>query len=395
MLPKPTIYAYEFPAYEGINLNITGNMSGNYSNNITFAQDDEEKIDQFSAMLLLGLGVRYEGKRRTLAFDGKFRQPLYNSADVRNSSEILTVDVTNDFSKFDRVRLRNTYTHTKVPGSFEGSFIDEECRRLFEEFGIDTIRNDPVCSIFENEFGRAQGEFDTHRNKFLFNYTKYLSERIHVEARYNNEIFNTSLSSLNNSLHHNLNSTINYQLSHVTSFYLFYAFSDTSYDEGGNIPTNSFRAGGRQYLTKRLYVSGDIGMVFTPSTNNTLFGVNIVGELDKKTSTVIDFTRDVRAAVDTENIFKSWRINGRLNRSFSEDLNSNIAVFYGEGNFITVDITDKLLGGSFSLSYRFWDHKRGPNMKGTLGYTYSSLHSTLTNREYERNSITASLTIAF
>lgn len=395
MLPKPSLHAYEFPAYRGVDLNITGNMSGTYSNNITFAQGNDEKIDQFTAMLLLGLGARYDGKRRMLRFDGQFRQPLYNSSNIGNSSEYLTLDVKNELSKFDTVRLLNTYTHTKVSGSFEGIFVDEECRKLFIEFGIEAVRNDPKCSVFENEFGIEQGKFDAHRNNFSFNYRKYFSDKINIDAGYRNAIYNTSNETSNDSLRNSVQSRANYKISHATTFFLFYEFSDTSYDKGDNISTNSVRAGLKQYITKRLYFSGDMGMVFTPSTNSTSIDALLTGELDEKTSASIDFSRDIRTAVDREDTFKSWRINGRINRTFSEDLSSTFSVFYGEGDFITAGFTDKLMGGSCLLSYNFWEHKRGARISGTSGYVYSTLDSTAANRGYDRSSLNLGLTAAF
>ena len=388
-------HAYEFPSYQGLSLNITGNISGNYSNNITFARDYEEKIDQFTAMMILGLGARYEGKRRTLGVAGQFRQPLYNSADIRNSSEILRLDVMNEFSKFDRLRLLNTYTHTKVSGSFEGSYVDEECRKLFIEYGIDAVRDDPRCNNFLDEFGREQGEFDAYRNIFNINFSKDFSDKINIAIGYINEIYDTSNNNLNDSIRNSVNARVNYKLSYATILFLTYSFSEISYDKGIDIATNSVRTGIRQYITKRLYFSGNVGMVFRPSTNSMTVDALLTGELNDKTIVLIDFSRDIRSAIDREDEFRSWRITGRITQTLMEEMDGFISAFYGEGDFVTAAVTDKLFGVSASLNYIFWQHKRGARVSGTSGYTYSILNSTDTSREYDRSSINATLSIAF
>jgi hypothetical protein len=293
------------------------------------------------------------------------------------------------------VRLRNTYTHTKVSGSFEGIYVDEECRKLFIEYGIDAVRNDPRCSIFENEFGREQGEFDAHRNTVYFNYSKDFSHKVNINTAYRNEIYETSNDTLNDSLTNYINFHVSYKLNNTISFFLSYAFSDTSYDKGNDITTDSVRFGVRKYITKMIYFDGYVGMVFAPTSNSTTIDALLTGELDEKTSVSIDFSQDTRSAIDRDDTFENWRINGRINRNFTEDMSSTFSAFYGEGDFVSAQVTDTLVGAAASFNYIFWLHKRGARITGISGYTYSSLRSTDKNREYDRSTISASLTVAF
>ena len=192
-----------------------------------------------------------------------------------------------------------------------------------------------------------------------------------------------------------MNSRVNYKLSHATTFLLSYAFSDTSYDRGDNISTDSVRAGVNQYITKRLYLRGNIGMIFTPSSDETSLDAVLTGEIDKKTSAIIDFSRDIRAAVDREDVFRSWRVTGRVTRYLSEDVNVFLSAFYGEGDFVSAEVTDSLLGASISLNYILWQHKRGARIDGNCGYTYSELESTDEDRGYNRSSVDATLSMTF
>jgi len=390
------VHAYEFPPYEGVTLKINGKISENYSNNITYTQDNDKRIEQWTTLLILGLDVGYQGKKRSLRLGGTTRQPVrFDKSDIRNSSEIYTFDIDNEFSQFDRVRMRDIYTHTRVPESFNQVDFREECVKLYRDYGLEVARDDPRCSEFEREFGVRQGAFDTYRNDFHVNYSKNLSDQIGVSVLYGNSRFDSTEEFSNDSVRNNINGNISYSFSYASTFYLSYSFSETSYDSGDNISTNSFRAGIRQYITKRLYFSGGIGMTFSPSAENTSFDAIVTGDVDENTVATIDFSNDIRAAVNTDDEFRNWRITGLLSRLLMEDMNVFLSAFYGEGKFISAGVTDTLLGASGSLSYFFWQHKRGARIDGTLGYSYSKTTSNEKTREYDRNSVNANLSMKF
>jgi len=390
------VQAYEFPPYEGLTLKIDGKISENYSNNITYAQDDENRIEQWTTMLLLGLNVGYQGKKRALSLGGTIRQPIhFDDSNVRNSSEIVTLDLNNDFSQYDRIRMRDIYTHTRVPERFDQVDFIEECVKIFREYGIEVARDDPRCSEFEREFGVSQGAFDTYRNDFNLNYSRNISDEINVTVGYGNNRYDSTEENSNDSVRHNVNGSVNYSSSHATTFFLSYTFSDTSYDRGDNISTDAVRVGIRQYLTKRLYFNGDVGMDYTPTTDSTSFDALFTGELDEKTRATIDFSRDIRAAVDRDDVFRNWRVTGRLTRLLMEDMNVYLSAFYGEGDFVSADVSDTLLGASVSLNYIFWQQKRGARIDVNFGYTYSQLDSTDEERGYNSSSVDATLSIAF
>ena len=396
MISVAPSHAYEFPPYEGVLLKIEGKVTENYSNNITYAQDEENKIEQYTTMMTFGLDVGYEGKKRALRFGGQVRQPIrFDDSDVRNSSEMMTLDFNNEFSKHDRIRINDVYTHTRVPERFNQIDFLEECVKIFREFGFDVARDDPRCSEFGREFGVNQGAFDTYRNDFNFYYSRSISDQIDVTVGYRNNQYDSSEENSNDSVRNEVNGRVNYKISEPTTFFLSYRYSDTSYDRGGNISTDSVQVGIRQYITKRLYFSGGIGMDFTPSSDETSYDAVLTAEIDEKTRVTIDFSRDIRTAVDREDVFRNWRVAGRVNRLLMDDMDVFLSAFYGEGDFVSAEVTDTLLGASVSLNYIFWQHKRGARINGNLGYTYSSLDSTDENRGYNRSSVDATLSVAF
>lgn len=390
------VYAYEFPPYEGLTLKIDGKVTENYSNNITYAQNGENRIEQWTTLLTLGLNVGYEGKKRALRLGGQMRQPIrFKKSDIRNSSEIGTLDFLNEFSAYDKIRIRDIYTHTRVPASFEDRDFREECEKLYREYGIDVTRNDPRCVEFERVFGVSQGAFDTFQNYFNLNYSRKMSDRITVTGAYGNNRYDATEENSNDSVRNNVKVGVNYSLSHATAFFLWYALSNRSYDSGNDISTNSFRAGIRQYITKRLYFNGNIGMDFTPMNDDVSYNALLTGDLDEKTSANISFLRDTRSAADRDDVFRSWRVIGRLTRSLTEDLVVVLSAFYGEGDFVSAEVIDTLLGASVSSNYTFWQHKRGARITGNLGYKYSKLDSTDQSRGYDTSSIDGTLSLIF
>lgn len=138
--------AYEFPPYMGLGLKVNGTVSEIYSNNITFAKEDENKIEDLMTMLALGMDMKYEVERRTLGLSGQVNRRIRTeSSDIQNSSENVNVYFRNEFSKYDRVKLSNIFTHTQLPGSFEIGFDIEECLKTNEELALRQEEIEDIC----------------------------------------------------------------------------------------------------------------------------------------------------------------------------------------------------------------------------------------------------------
>jgi hypothetical protein len=390
-------FSYELPPYGAFRLKVNAELRENYTNNITFAKDDEDRIEQFTTLAILGLNLNYEGKKGRVGFDGQIRRPIrFDDSDVRNSSDILTLNVQHDFSQYDGINLYNRFTHTKVPGSIEVRRSDDKCEDLYKRFGLNAIVNDPECSEFAVEFfGREQGDFDSYENSFHFNYTKFFSEKIKIRTEYGNRLYDSTKRGSNDSFTNRYSVFLSYQYDYTRAFSLFYELRNTDYDRGDDISIDSVKAGIRQYLTKRILINGNIGMDFAPSTDTLSIDASVLGELDEKSTMQIFFSRSVQSAVDREDVFRNWQVTCRYSRSFSEDFKGFSSVYYGQGDFVSADFTDTLLGASVSVHNVFWQHKKGSSLTGIFGYSYSQLDSTNSERGYERSSVTASLTLSF
>ena len=366
MLVCLPVSAYEFPPYMGLSLKIEGKVTETYSNNLTFASDKENRVEDFMTMLKLDMDAKYEGKRRTFGLGGQLsRRIKTESNDVRNSSEQFFLNFINDFSEYDSLNINNAYSHTQLPGSFE------------------------------EEFGRITGRFDSYNNRLNFNYNKFFSKYINASTGYAYTENWNEKEGAKDSHRNDLDFRVNYEHSDMTQFTYLYTYSDSRFEDGGNISTNSINVGIRQYLTKRILFNGLAGMVFTSYSDTNSFEGAILGEIDEKTSADLSYSNTVDLSSETENIFSSWRITGKLKRMLVEKLIMSLSGFYGEGDYDPRGISDTLEGGSALLNYNFWKNKRGSRVNGTLGYSYSELDSNDDSRDYDRNTINASLTAIF
>ena len=178
--------AYEFPPYQGVTLKILGDISESYSNNITYASDNENRIEDFTTMVNLGLDFQYAGKRRSLKFSGDVTREIFQpSSDVSNPSEKARLVFINEFSSYDRISLSNNFTHTRVPGRNLGGYNVDECREDGEDRGLPSDIIESICNDYEEAFGRFKGRFDSYSNSLGLTYNKTISEYFNIGTTYN------------------------------------------------------------------------------------------------------------------------------------------------------------------------------------------------------------------
>ena len=374
-------YAIEFPQYRGLNVKIDGTVSQIYTDNITFTKDDQEGA--FLTTFGLGVNIEYQGKRRTAGFTGRMTRQI-SSSEFTNPSENISLRFTNDFSKYDRLSVTNTFTHTRVPENFT----------IFERF-IDVEREDDVTDIFEQEFFRFRGRFDSYENRFDLTYTRDIMKELSVSTNYSNGQFWSPEGGITDSQHNNGGVRFNYHYSVATRFSLSYQLATGSFEDGRNITTHSISTGIRQNITKQLVIEGRIGAVNTPSGTETIIYVSMEQPiyLDARTSGELSFKHDVRIRTDRADTFRSWRFSGRLNRSILENLHGSISVFYGEGTFGSTGEKDTFLGANIRLVTILWEHESGKSLSGHLGYVFARFDSTEENRGHTRNTINMGVTL--
>ncbi len=365
-------YEIEFPPKGGLNVKLLGKVSESYNNNITFASNGEDKIEGFLTTAELGLGLQFSGKKRVIGLNGLANWQIPTKAlDVRNSSENITFTFQEEFSEYDNITLSDIYSHSQVPESFD------------------------------EEFGRSGGRFDSYNNTVNINYRREISKYLSTNAGYSYGLNRFSREESEDSKQHNLNLGVNYSYSAATNFLMSYSLANSSYNDRNDISIHSITAGVQQYITKSLSISGKIGVSRSYQGDNRTtredYGVSLANviDIDQKTTATISFLKGIQIQAEEGDIFDNWRIEGSLNRDFLEDLRGSLSGFYGEGTFDLTGITDTLIGASAQLTYKFWENKKGANIGGGLGYTYSRLNSTDETRGYDIGSLNVGLTAGF
>jgi len=390
--------AYEFPPYKGLSLKVEGQVAESYSNNVTYASKNEDRVEDLLTNFNLGAALKYERPRHSVGLSGLLnRQILTEEGTLENSSERVNVIFRNEFTPYDRVTVSNTYTHTQVPGTIDEGFNREQCEKLFDLFGGDqAVRLFPECEKFTEEFGRISGRLDSYSNTVNLTYGRDIAEHLNITAGYQFSRRWSPEEGTTDSDQNGVSFSANYELSAATVFSMSYDYENSRYETGSNIYIQRVRAGIRQYITERLYAEARAGMdVLSNNDESTDIEAALSGEVDKKTAARLAYSRGVDISPQTEDVFKNWQVSGNVSRALLKDLNISLSGFYGQGDFVSAGTTDTFVGAAFDISYNFWQDKLGKSVKGHMGYTYSNLTSTDEDRNYSRVGVGAGLSVSF
>ncbi len=367
-------YEIELPPHYGLTVKFIGTATETYSNNITFAEDDKNKIEDFVTSLSLGLDLRLEGKRRNMGLTGRInRQVRTGSVDSINASENLSANFSTAFSEYDSISFNNSFSHTQVP------------------------------ETFAEAFGRLRGRLNLYNINTNLQYNREISKYFNFGTTYSYRQNWSDEEGTTDSHRNNIGLTASYNHSERINFPLSYSYADSSSGEGERIYIQTMSAGMGVRITEYLSIGTNYGANISSikskrTTNENLdFSLVLSKEylIDRKSTARIHYSRGVNITPDRDEIFNNWKVTADLHRDFLKDLSGNLSSFYGEGKFVSEGVTDKLLGASIGLNYKIWEHKSGANMNANLGYTYSELNSTDENRGYARSTINGGVTAGF
>jgi len=351
-------------AYPWLDIKVEGSVSEIYDDNTTFTEENE-KSDSITN-LTLSLAVKYEGKTQTLKFIGHINQQIFaENHGFNNTSQDFDLIFSSELSKYDRISLENVFTHTYEPRSFEEAF------------------------------GRTGGRYSYYRNRFNFNYTKDISKQFSLITRYANEINEISREDLKDSYLNKVGFEVDYFTSFATLLLFSYGFANRKFEYSKDASIQTMAIGIRPYISKRVYFDGKIGVDFINSYNDKgyskpLILASLTDEISRNTRAGLSFAKQYNTDAYTEDIFNYWQTSAFFKRELLKRLRYSLSGFYGEGEYVSLDIIDKLWGANIALTYDFRE-----KLRGNLGYTYSDLDSTDVSREYIKNTVFLSLTVEF
>jgi hypothetical protein len=358
LLLPTSAYSYKI---RGIDVKPHGTITETYDDNVSYVKDN--KKSDFVTSLKLGLGAKYEGKTRSLELTGNVTQHIFaDNKDFNNTSQHLILNFQNEFSKYDRVSVKNVFTHAEEPQSFE------------------------------DNFGRTTGRFSYFLNNFNLDYTKDLTKQLNFTVKYANVMYLVSSEGRPDSYLNRIGFEAGYALSSATSFLFSYDFENRKFDPGKDASTHTIAPGLRRYITKKLYFDGKAGIDFIDSFDDKahikpLIFASITDEIDENTRASLSFTKRYSTTSYVEGLFNSWRISGAFTRQLLERLKGSLSCFYGEGEFASLDFTQNLQGASVAFTYDIRE-----NLKGN---TYFNEDSNIEDSGYTNNTVFLGLTANF
>lgn len=356
--------AYAFQ-YKDLDLKIQTSVSEMYDDNILFSK--ENKQEDYITTLTLGLSTAFEGKRQSLDFSGSVNN-RFNAkfSDIKNSSEDMSVRYSNQLTVYDAVNLLYRFNHSYTPASFEEALERVVARR------------------------------ESFLHRISFNYRKHISEHFSTVLRYAYRLEKFSEEFREDQYNNHVGINLNYKPSIETTYFFSYTYSQNKF----NNVVNSLSIGTIRYLTKNLYLDGEVGVNFTSSTSSFTLTKNdrsspsarisLTADLDPITVATLSLQRSDQFSSERGDISTSWQINGQYSRQLLDRLIGSLSVFYGENKSDDSGDKNLFLGGQGAFVYEFVE-----SFTGQLQYVYGRLDSSDKGTGYSRNAVLIGLQKVF
>lgn len=357
--------------YKGFDIKLKGISIGEtYDDNILFTKKDTK--EDFITNAGFEASVKYEGNNTSLEIIGNLYSETFAKNDsLSNVSEGVTLNFKTDFSEYERINLKNTFSHTYVPLWFEG------------------------VQFFEEQFGRTEGRFSYYKNRFNIDYSRDITEHVAINARYRNDVDIFSEDTLSDSLLNGFGLGTDYLLNPDTTLFFTYDYSNRRFEDEEDAEIHILAAGIRRQITTKLYLDTGAGLDFIDAFDDIdlirpVVQASIAYEINEYTRARLAFTKKYDSSPFSKDIFNFWRTSALFTRKISERLATSVSLFYGSGEYISSDFEQRLLGFTPSFVYDI-----NKNLKGNFTYTYSFSDSDIETAEYTKNTIFLGLTAEF
>lgn len=369
-IPLTRLIDYLSYSYKGFDIQISGISVGEtFDDNITYAR--KNKKEDFITLAGLGIGAKYEGRTRSFELTGNVTQRMYaKNSNFDNTTEEVALNFSNEFSEHARMSLSNVFIHSNEPLFNRGNFFDEQ-------------------------FGRRGGQFEHFRNRFDINYTRDFTRQLTIIARYGNSLDIFSGVDLQDSFLNNAGFEANYLLSATTTFLLSYDFVYREFEDNESASINTVATGIRQYITRKLYFDIRPGLDFIDSFDDEnltkpVIMTSLTYQKDTDTIARLIFEKKYDTNVYNEDIVNRWRTTASVTRQLMERLRCSLSIFYSEGEFISSDFKNRLLGANSTINYDITKI-----LKGNFTYTYSHSDTNSETTGYTKNTVFLGLTAEF
>lgn len=357
--------------YKGFDIKIKGITAGEtYDDNVTFSKENPK--EDFITNMGVGVSVKYAGRNTSLELTGTLYNEIYAKNDqFDNVSQDAALNFTSELSEYERINLKNTFSHTYVPLWFEGA------------------------QFYEDQFGRTEGRFSYYRNRFNIDYIRDVTEHVALRAKYGNDVDVFSTETLSDSFLNKFGFETDYLYSPDTTLFFAYDFSDRHFEDADSALINTVGFGIRQSITKKLYLDASAGLDFVDAFNTVEIvkptaQASLAYEMNERTRARLTFTRKHDTSPYNKDIFNFWRTSALFTRQLSERCGSTVSLFYGSGDYVSSGFEQRLLGATPAFTYDINKH-----LKGNLTYTYSFSDSNVEMAGYTKNTVFLGLAAEF
>ena len=360
--------------------NILGTIRETFDDNIRAIAETplQKKEYDFISEILVGLGLRHEGKTFTLDLMGHVNQQIYaRHFGLTNNNQNVELRLTKNFSELVSFEITELFHNYPEPDRFEALFGNSEGRMRYwrNEFSL--------TGVFEaNKYYIIRLIYTNQFSKYFYTRTREWYLQRFLLSSYMNQDLKYSMVNMAR-MHHE----IHWDSSNYT--YIFYEYQWTKSSPGGILQVHRPGVGYRHDFTRQLYIEGRISpdIVFRPSNARSTvsaYGVQVVvppstpydislyaylmvsHDVDKKTNAMLNFTYQNSILANNADPTTNWLITGSLTRHIIDRLLFASSIFYGESFIFATKTTDRLIGLSVSSTYEFTE-----NFSATIAYNFT------------------------
>ncbi len=261
----------------------------------------------------------------------------------------------------------------------------------------DNFQNYPEPSNFSALFGRSDDNDGYLANSLMVNLAVYVTAKLFFDVSYNYAIMNNDSDQMSDSILHNPEGNIGYNINSSNIVRLGYAYQLMKYNNDEKIRGDRGYAEFEKHFTEQLSSVLQGGYDYLSSNQgeslSTRWMVSILDDVDENNHLNISYTKESTISNITNDVFKNWTIAGSLVREISERFSFNLSLFYGMGSYQYSGVEEKLCGVSTGISYVINDFI---NCVFSYSYTWNkSVFPASENITYNRNIFSAGLSAVY
>lgn len=339
-------------------------LSETYDDNITFIKNNP--VSDAVTCALIGLGFKIEGKTHSLALDANVAHEFFSqNTSFNNTAEDVTLRLQKELSKYDLIKITDSFSHSEEPRSFEDAF------------------------------GRTSGRYFTYCNVFNTGYHRDLNQQLAWDFRYANDLTDFSQKDLSDSAMNTVGTSLEYAFDSANILGLNYAWNKRDFSPGPAATEQEVSLNLRHFFTTQLYLDVQPGANFVSSYNDKdytkpMVRVFLTNDIDKNTQAGISFEKKYTTTAYTQDLFNIWRVSMTYLKQLTNRSSAAFNAFYGHGDYVITDILEKYQGVAIGCMYDLTK-----KAKLNLSYAFSQNSSTAETDSYTKNTFFLGVTFEF